>query len=298
MLSLGHIEMSRNPDKRPEIVLAELLQYLEELKIEVQGTPQYHNTYLFPRLQVLLAMNNYLERSDNPVEYAQEIIDKYIEFANEVLPNIESSAGYRNVLVFVRFFQRSLENIDSKHSTQLLATFLGQVIPIFESSPDLETQQYARQLSGAERRGNLIGNELEFECVLIDGTTINVEDLRGKVVLVNFWATTCGPCRAKFPSMKKLYEKYKPQGFEIIAFSCGDDDETLKAFIEREQHPWLVGSLLMSTRNGVKDYHQFYGIRGIPTTFLLDRNGIVRFMMVGANDKLLNREVEKLFSEQ
>ena len=239
----------------------------------------------------------FLERCDNPVEYAQEIIDKYIAFAKEVMPNIEGSGGHYNVRFFVMFFQRNLENIDTKHSTQLLATFLGQVIPIFESSSDLETQQYARQLSGAERRGTLIGNELEFECVLIDSTTINVKDLRGKVVLVNFWATTCGPCRAKFPSMKELYEKYKPQGFEIIAFSCGDDDETLKAFVEREQHPWLVGSLLMSTRNDIKNYYEFYGIRGIPTTFLVDREGIVRFMMVGASDDLLNREVEKLFAE-
>jgi glutathione peroxidase-family protein len=292
MRSIGHIELRRNPDKRPELVFAELLKYLEKTKEEAMETAFGRGTYSFTRLNILHAMNDYLKRYGNPVEYAQEIIDQFIAFIKEH----ESYTEYSSRL-FVMFFQESLEGVDAKHSTQLLATFLGQVIPIFESSPDLETQQYARQLSGAERRGNLIGNELEFESVLIDGTTINVKDLRGKVVLVNFWATTCGPCRAKFPSMKELYEKYKPQGFEIIAYSCGDDDETLKAFVEREQHPWLVGSLLMSRRGGIKDYYEFYGIRGIPTTFLLDREGIVRFMMVGASDELLNREVEKLFGE-
>jgi len=219
-------------------------------------------------------------------------------FAKEEIPNIGQTHGGYNIRFFVMFFQENLEEIDTKHSTQLLATFLGQVVPIFEASSDLETQQYARQLSGAERRSSLIGKELEFECVLIDGKTINVKDLRGKVVLVNFWATTCGPCRAEFPNMKKLHEKYKPLGYEMIAYSCGDDDETLMAYVEKEQHPWLVGSLLMSTRNGVKDYNEFYGIRGIPTTFLLDRNGLVRFMMVGADDETLNREVDKLFAEQ
>jgi thiol-disulfide isomerase/thioredoxin len=191
-----------------------------------------------------------------------------------------------------------LEKLDTTYSTTLSASFLGEVIPIFEASPDLETQQYARQLSGAERRASLIGQEFEFECALLDGTTINVKDLRGKVVLVNFWATTCGPCRREFPNMKKLYEKYKPQGYEMIAYSCGDDDETLRAFVAKEEHPWLVGSLLISKRNGIKDYNEFYGIRAIPTTFLLDRNGIVRFMMIGADDATLTREVDKLFAEQ
>ena len=295
--SPGFIELKRNPNQRPELVFAELLQYLEKMKEEFRGTVYYHNFYLFTRLQVLHSMREHLEHADNPVEYAQEIADQYIAFAQEHMPDVMNTGGAYNLRFFAVFFQEDLEKIDVKHSTQLLASFLGQVIPIFESSPDLETQQYARQLSGAERRGSLIGQELEFEVILIDGSKIDVQDLRGKIVLVNFWATTCGPCLAEFPNMKKLYEKYKPLGYEMIAYSCGDDDETLKAFVEKEQHPWLVGSLLMSRRNGIKDYNQFYGIRGIPTTFLLDRQGIVRYMQVGTNDEALNREVEKLFAE-
>ncbi|MCL2005635.1 MAG: redoxin family protein [Planctomycetaceae bacterium] len=297
MFNLGIAELRRNPEKLPEVVFAELLTYLDEVQRITQGTPLYHNAYLFTKIQVLLRMREYLNQSDNPVAYAEEIIDRYIPFAREEMPNVMDTGGAYNLRFFVMFFLESLEKIDSNHSTQLSATFLGQVIPIFEASPDLATRQYARQLSGTERRASLVGQELEFESVLIDGETINVQDLRGKVVLVNFWATTCGPCRAKFPNLKRLYEHYKPLGFEMIAYSCGDDDETLRAFAEREQLPWLVGSLLMSTRHGFKNYDEFYGIRAIPTTFLLDRGGVVRFMMVGANDETLNREIAKLFDE-
>ena len=67
--------------------------------------------------------------------------------------------------------------------------------------------------------------------------------------------------------------------------------------IAAARYPWFIGSLLKSKRKGLKDYDEHYGIRAIPTTFLLDREGIVRFMMVGRDDETLTREVERLFSE-
>jgi peroxiredoxin len=96
--------------------------------------------------------------------------------------------------------------------------------------------------------------------------------------------------------MKKLYEKYKPKGYEMIAYSCGDDTETLNAFAEKTKYPWMFSSTVLSKEKGnLKNYSDFYGIRGIPTTFILDREGIVRFMMVGSNDEMLTKEIDKMF---
>ena len=106
-------------------------------------------------------------------------------------------------------------------------------------------------MEGTLRRASLIGKEMEFETVLLDGTQVNVKDLRGKIVLVNFWVTTCGPCVREFPHMKELYEKYKPQGYEMIAYNTGEDSETIREFVEKTQYPWLVGSSLMSVEIGL-----------------------------------------------
>lgn len=205
---------------------------------------------------------------------------------------------YHNTSSFIMFYRSTLEDIDVKHGTQLARSFINQVIPVLTESESPEYKQEAKRLEGIKRRLDLMGSEMEFETVLLDGSKINVKDLRGKVVVVNFWATTCGPCLREFPHMKTLYEKYKSQGYEMIAYSCGDDEETLKNFVEKHDYPWLFGSMLKSIDAEMTNYDTFYGITGIPTTIILDRSGKVRFMMVGSDDELFTRELEKRFAEE
>ncbi|MDR2706553.1 MAG: TlpA family protein disulfide reductase [Planctomycetaceae bacterium] len=298
MRLMGHDAMSKNPKLKPEIVFQEMDKFLEteikeaERKNDDESKILYNNL-ISSRLDILFSMISELKKTDNPVQYAEEISKRYLDFIKIYVPKIAFS---HNIRSFTYFFIRELENIDTEHSTTLSKTFIGEVTPIFAVSKDLELQEYARKLSGVERRVSLIGKELEFECVLLNGEKLNVKDLRGKIVLVNFWGTTCGPCLREFPQMKKLYEKYKPKGYEMIAYSCGDDTETLNAFAEKTQYPWMFSSTVLSKEKGkLKDYSDFYGIRGIPTTFILDREGIVRFMMVGDNNELLTKEVDKMF---
>ena len=142
----------------------------------------------------------------------------------------------------------------------------------------------------------LVGSELEFETVLLDGTVFNVKDHRGKVVLINFWGTTCGPCLREFPAMKALYEKYHDRGYEMVA-ACHDSESDLTAFLAKNPFPWSFSRIEESKKRGLRDYYAYYGIFGIPTTFLVDRDGIVRYTQVGADDDALEREVGKLFAE-
>jgi thiol-disulfide isomerase/thioredoxin len=114
----------------------------------------------------------------------------------------------------------------------------------------------------------------------IDGKTVRLADLRGKVVVVDFWATWCGPCKASFPFLQKVYEKYKDNpSVKILAFNTWENvtgakrEELVKKFMSENKYTFPV----------VYDegYVDRYGVEGIPTKFIIDKKGNVQFKSVG-----------------
>lgn len=109
-----------------------------------------------------------------------------------------------------------------------------------------------------------------FSLKAIDGKTIELSKLKGKTVIVNFWATWCGPCRAEIPGFLEVYEKYKSKGLEIVGVSLdqgGWDD--VKPFVKKFNisYPVVLGNEKISREYG--------DIEAIPTTFIVDKNGFV-----------------------
>ncbi|MFK7808272.1 MAG: TlpA family protein disulfide reductase [Saprospiraceae bacterium] len=103
-----------------------------------------------------------------------------------------------------------------------------------------------------------------------EGDTLMLSDLRGKIVLVDFWASWCGPCRRENPNVIKVYEKYKDKGFDVLGVSLDrSKDPWLKA-IKKDQLPWHQISDLRGWKNEVA---QLYSISSIPHTMLVDREG-------------------------
>ena len=141
-----------------------------------------------------------------------------------------------------------------------------------------------------------IGQQLELECLLLDGTKIDIKNYEGKIVLVDFWATWCGPCLREFPTMKEAYEKYHDSGFEIIGYSVDDSFSNLEDFQEENELPWLVASAKLSKRNGLADYSKKYRIRAIPKMILLGKDGKIIHNNI-RGDSLLE-ELEKLFDAE
>jgi thiol-disulfide isomerase/thioredoxin len=103
--------------------------------------------------------------------------------------------------------------------------------------------------------------------------------LKGKVVLIDFWATWCGPCRAELPHVKETYAKYHDKGLEMVGVSCDVSDEGLNDFAKDNEMPWV--QLREKSQEGAENWHPIakqYGVLGIPTMFLVDRNGVLRFI--------------------
>ncbi len=115
----------------------------------------------------------------------------------------------------------------------------------------------------------------DFQVTDLTGETLSLRDYRGQVVLLDFWATWCGPCIAEMPKVKKTYEKYKDQNFQIIGISLDRSTEPLEAYIAKEGLAWV------HYWDESRDIRNLYKVWGIPTAFLIDGEGIIRKASLG-----------------
>lgn len=132
----------------------------------------------------------------------------------------------------------------------------------------------------------------DFDEKDMKGDPLSISKFKGRVVLVDFWATWCGPCVNELPVVQAAYEKYHGRGFEIIGISLDKDLARLKAFIETKQMNWpqYFDGKGWQNKLAVK-----YGIDSIPATFLLDREG--RIVARNLRGSALEAELEKLFGK-
>jgi len=108
----------------------------------------------------------------------------------------------------------------------------------------------------------------DFTLKSIDGRAVSLSSLRGRVVLLEFWATWCPPCRMAAPELSNLYKKYNPKGLEILAISLDENLNDVKTFSEENNIPYPIFVDIF----GVSE---LYRVRSIPVTFLIDKNGII-----------------------
>ncbi len=122
-----------------------------------------------------------------------------------------------------------------------------------------------------------------IEATSYQGRKINFpKDYRGKVVLLDFWAAWCNPCRMEMPNVIKTYEELHKKGFEVIGVSLDNEREKFQNYIRDNKMDWPQ---LFDGKYWMSDYAQLYAVNSIPATFLIDKKGVIRYKNV-RGDKL------------
>lgn len=116
----------------------------------------------------------------------------------------------------------------------------------------------------------------DFTLTDITGKKISLSELKGKVVLLNFWATWCGPCKAEMPALNRLYLELKDKGFVILAVSLDTAEKPVKSFIAEKK---LAFPVLMDSDKELS--FDLYAVMGLPTTFIIDKKGIIVERILG-----------------
>ncbi len=167
--------------------------------------------------------------------------------------------------------------------------------PILATSTNERVRAMGDSFAGTLRRLSLPGHPMEITGTLLNGKPFDQKSLVGKVVLIDFWATWCGPCVAEIPNVLQQYEKYHDKGFEVIGISLDQDREALEKFVAEQKVPWPI---LFEKPEGDGWQHPlstFYGISGIPTVILIGRDGNV--ITLNARGEKLGQQLDLLFQK-
>jgi thiol-disulfide isomerase/thioredoxin len=167
------------------------------------------------------------------------------------------------------------------------------LVKIFADAEDKRVASVAKFIASNIPKLDLLGKEMAIAGKTVSGKEFDLKNLKGKVVLVDFWATWCAPCIAELPNMENAYKKYQAQGFDIVGISLDrpGDDEKLAKFIEARKMPWPSINIADSRPLAVT-----YKVNSIPFPVLVDREGrVVSFRARGPH---LERLLERLLAEK
>ncbi len=215
-----------------------------------------------------------------------EQLKRLNEMKDEIIasePTIQSYSQARQLL----------SNASSMLESEQEISFYQDFSEFFGKSDDEKVVEAAKSFDGIIRRLSLPGHPIEVDGTTVAGEGFNIDSLKGKVVLVDFWATWCGPCIAEFPNMRKLYEIYHPHGFEIVGISLDKDADKLNSFLENGNVPWIVLHDANTEKGWDHPVATKYGINAIPCMILVGADGKV--VSITARGHMLKELLAELY---
>lgn len=164
--------------------------------------------------------------------------------------------------------------LERSEQGELASKAIGELLPIFDASSDPQVQRRAPLLEGVVRR--MPGNQLELEGKLLDGSEFDWESLRGKVVLVDFFASWCGPCRAEVPNILANYRAYGDKGFTVVGVNMDKDRDAAEGYVQQAgfDFPVLFGDDPDAT-GWDHPMGRKYGVTALPRVILVDEEGVI-----------------------
>jgi peroxiredoxin len=183
----------------------------------------------------------------------------------------------------------ALEQLDVKLAAEAYEAF-GKLL---KKQKDPRFAEFGETMLGSGRRLNLVGNSMRVSGTTFAGQPFDLADLKGKVVLVDFWATWCGPCLREVPNMKKNFAKYHKKGFEVVGISIDGDRSQLDKFMAENEIPWIILHEKDKPQNPVATR---YGVNSIPFMVLIGKDGKV--ISTEARGAVLDELLEQLFADK
>ena len=160
----------------------------------------------------------------------------------------------------------------------LLLVFLIVVV-LLSGCDNSSQQQNSPSGTTVARKGDVDNMAPDFTLTNIRGEEVSLSQYRGKVVILNFWATWCPPCREEMPSMEALHQKYKDKGLVMLAVNVDENGAAaVKKFLQKTPYSFPI---LIDTKNVAQ---KSYGVFRFPESFIIDRNGVVVEKIIGGRD--------------